>query len=115
MKNFVLLLRENTKMEPGAFVDPKEVASRAKWLDDVKEKGIVVNLGGTMPPIPEMAMTIFNEGSVKEGPFMELSHFLTGYLIVEAEDLEGAKKIAESNPILIAGGSVEIREIMLRL
>ena len=41
MKNFVLLLRVNTNMDPGAFTDPREVADRAKWLEDVKEKGIV--------------------------------------------------------------------------
>ncbi|MDH2206997.1 MULTISPECIES: YciI family protein [Empedobacter] len=114
MKNFVLLLRVNTNMDPGAFTDPREVADRAKWLEDVKEKGIVKNLGGTMPPIPPMATTIFADGSVKEGPFKEVEHFLTGFLIIEVEDLEAAKKIAATNPILVAGGSVEIREILLR-
>lgn len=58
-----------------------------------------------------MAISI---GTLKEGPFMEVTHILTGFLIVEAEDLETAQKIARSNPILKAGGSVEIRAIMLR-
>lgn len=114
MKNFVLFLRANTDMNPGAFSDPKEVADRAKWLDEIQAQGIVKYLGGTVPPIPQMANTIFADGSIKEGPFMEEKHFLTGFLIVEAEDLESAKKIAATNPILIAGGSVEIREILLR-
>lgn len=114
MKNFVLLLRANTNMDPGAFTDPKEVADRAQWLEDVKAKGVVQYLGGTMPPIPPMTSTLFADGTIQEGPFMEVAHFLTGFLIVQAEDMEGAKKIAESNPILKAGGSVEIREIMLR-
>lgn len=114
MKNFVLLLRANTNMDPGAFTDPKEVADRAKWLEDVQAKGVVKYLGGTVPPIPPMAATIFADGSVVEGPFKEVEHFLTGFLIVEAEDLESAKKIAATNPILIAGGSVEVREILLR-
>lgn len=114
MKNYVLLLRANTNMNPEAFTDPKEVADRAQWLEDVKVQGVVKNLGGTMPPIPAMASTLFADGRVKEGTFMEVAHFLTGFLIVEAEDMEGAKRIASSNPILKAGGSVEIREVMLR-
>lgn len=114
MKNFILLLRANTNMNSGAFTDPIEVAHRTQWLENVKSQGIVKNLGGTMPPIPVMASTIFANGKVSEGPFMEVAHFLTGFLIVEAQDLEEAKKIAGSNPILKAGGSVEIREIMLR-
>lgn len=114
MKNFVLFLRANTDMDPKAFTDPKEVADRAKWLEDVQAKGVVKYLGGTMPPIAPMATSIFPDGSLVEGPFKEDKHFLTGFLIIEAEDLEAAKKIAETNPILIAGGSVEIREILLR-
>ncbi|HCC95725.1 transcription initiation protein [Empedobacter falsenii] len=114
MKNFVLLLRVNTNMDPGAFSDPKEVADRKKWLDDIQEKGIVKYLGGTMPPIEPMACTIFADGSIKEGPFKEVDHFLTGFLVIEVEDLESAKKIAKTNPILIAGGSVEVREVLLR-
>lgn len=114
MKNFVLLLRANTAMSSDAFTDPKEVEMRAAWLKSVQEQGVVVNLGGTMPPIPPMAATLFADGSIKEGPFMEAAHFLTGYLIIKAADLEAAKEIATTNPILKAGGSVEIREIMLR-
>ncbi len=67
-----------------------------------------------MPPIEPMACTIFADGSIKEGPFKEVDHFLTGFLVIEVEDLESAKKIAKTNPILIAGGSVEVREVLLR-
>lgn len=114
MKNFVLFLRANTAMSPDAFSDPKEIELRANWLKSIQEKGIVVNLGGTMPPIPEMAGTIYADGTFKEGAFMEVSNFLTGYLVEEATSLEAAKEIANTNPIIKAGGSVEIREIILR-
>jgi len=114
MKNFVLFLRANTNMDAGAFTDPKEVEDRAKWLENVQAQGVVKNLGGTMPPIPPMASSLFADGSIKEGSFKEDIHFLTGFLIIEAEDLEAAQRIAETNPILKAGGSVEIREILLR-
>lgn len=114
MKNYVLLLRVNTAMASDAFVDPQEVEMRAQWLTNLVESGVVVNLGGTMPPIAPMASTIFADGTIKEGVFMEVAHFLSGFLIIKAEDLQGAMKIAETNPILKAGGSVEIREILLR-
>ena len=114
MKNFVLFLRANTDMSQSAFTDPKEVAERAKWLEELQANGIVKYLGGTMPPIPAMAKSIFADGSVKEGAFMEEKHFLTGFLIIEAETLADAEKIAQTNPIVLAGGSIEIREILLR-
>ena len=114
MKNYVLLLRVNKNMDPIAFTDPKEVLERAKWLEDMQKSGVVVHLGGTMPPLESMASTIYTDGTIENGPFTEVTHFLTGFLIVKAEDLDVAKTIAESNPILKAGGSVEIREIYLR-
>ncbi|WP_293914715.1 MULTISPECIES: YciI family protein [unclassified Sphingobacterium] len=114
MKNFVLLLRANTNMSAEAFFDSQEIKLRAEWLEEIQKKNIVVNLGGTMPPSPSMATTIFADGSIREGAFSEISHFLTGYLVIKAENLESAKEVASSNPILKAGGSIEIREIMLR-
>lgn len=101
-------------MSPSAFSDPKEIELRAKWLEQVKKDDQVVYLGGTIPPIPDMAKTIFADGTTKTGAFSEVAHFLTGFLIVQAPDLEAATAIAQSNPILVAGGSVEIREILLR-
>lgn len=114
MKNYVLFLRANTAMSPDAFNDPKEIAHRAQWLANVQSKGIVKYLGGTLPPIPTMAGTLFADGFAKEGAFAEANHFLTGFLIIEANDLDSAKQIAATNPILIAGGSVEVREMIPR-
>lgn len=114
MKNFVLFLRANKEMSPESFSDPKEIELRAQWLEKIKAEDIVVHLGGTMPPIPTMATTLFSDGNAVEGAFTEKSHFLTGYLIIKALNLEVAKQIASSNPILKAGGTVEIREIILR-
>ena len=114
MKNFVLFLRANTNMSPEAFSAPKELELREAWLKNIQDSGAVVNLGGTMPPIPNMATTIFADGSTTPGAFKEVSHFLTGFLIVKAESLENALALAKTNPILVAGGSVEVREILLR-
>lgn len=67
MKNFVLLPRANTHMSPTAFSDPKELQMRAQWLENLKSKEIIVSPGGTMPPIPNMAVTIFSVMLRKKG------------------------------------------------
>lgn len=112
MKNFAVILRVNTSMSPNA--DPQEYEDRMNWLNNLEEKGILVNKGGTMPPLPDSACTISAGGELQNGPFMEVSHFITGYLIIKARDIKEAVKINESNPILKSGGTVEIREIYLR-
>lgn len=114
MKNYVLLLRANTNMLPAAFSDPKELRMRTQWLENLKDTEIIVSPGGTMPPTQNTAMTIFANHTEKEGPFTEKCYFLTGYLVIRSVSLESARMIAQTNPILSAGGSVEIREVMLR-
>lgn len=114
MKNFILFLRANTSMDPASFSDPKEIEERKNWLENAQNKGYVNQLGGTMPPIAEMSSTISADGTIATGPFIQEGHFLTGYLIINAENMKEAQEIAATNPILKAGGSVEIREIVLR-
>lgn len=114
MKNFVLFLRANNSMKAEAFSAPKEIADRNNWLENAHKEGYIRQLGGTMPPIPEISRTIYADETSNTGPFVQEGHFLTGYLIINAQDINEAQKIASTNPILKAGGNIEIREIVLR-
>ncbi len=40
-----------------------------------------------------------------------LSAHLTGFIRITAKDLDEAKRLVEGNPVLEAGGTVEIREL----
>ena len=45
------------------------------------------------------------------GRHQALRPHLSGYIRVQAETLEAAKKLLEGNPVFEAGGTVEIREL----
>ncbi|MES2076086.1 MAG: hypothetical protein V4462_10775 [Pseudomonadota bacterium] len=47
----------------------------------------------------------------KSGQPRPISAQLSGYLLVQAESIEDAKKLLEGNPTLDGGGTVEIREL----
>jgi len=47
----------------------------------------------------------------KSGPAREIASHLSGYIRIQAESLEHAKKLLEGNPVLESGGTVEIREL----
>ena len=47
----------------------------------------------------------------KAGPGKEITSHLSGYIRVQAESLEHAKKLLVGNPVLESGGTVEIREL----
>ena len=47
----------------------------------------------------------------KYGPAKKITSHLSGYIRVQAESLDHAKKLLEGNPVLESGGTVEIREL----
>ncbi len=47
----------------------------------------------------------------KRRPPKQTTSHLSGYIRVQARDLEDAKALLEGNPVFEAGGTVEIREL----
>lgn len=47
----------------------------------------------------------------KAGPLSEITAKLGGYIKVQAESLDEARKLLVGNPVFEAGGTVEIREL----
>lgn len=52
------------------------------------------------------------DGSVTDGPYMELKEIVGGYILLKAADFDEALQMAKGCPALTSGGKVEIRPIM---
>lgn len=75
------------------------------WQDTFKDQ--LVDLGGRLG-----GGTLVHVQDAKDGPFVEVKELVGGYMIVEAEDLEGAVAVASACPGLVRPGSgVEVVEI----
>jgi hypothetical protein len=57
-----------------------------------------------------MAKAVRAEG-VTDGPFIEAPHVVVGVYILDAPDLDVALATAATNPVVKAGGGVEVRPI----
>lgn len=80
------------------------------WNEKMREQGVVKNGNA----LHAHGKTISGENrTVTDGPFAESKEIIGGYYIVQAEDYEGAMKIAQDYPDYDLGGSVEIREVMV--
>lgn len=51
------------------------------------------------------------DGQIVDGPFAESKETIGGFFVVECETLQDATEIAKKCPVLMHGGSVELREI----
>jgi hypothetical protein len=76
------------------------------WIADSREKGWMLDPGNGL----KTEGRVVNASKVvTDGPFVESKEVVGGYAIVEAETLDAAAEFATGCPILLLGGSVEVR------
>lgn len=108
---FMLIFRD-TELEKRLPDDQVEEAMRRfnGWLERWSVAGRVK---GGQPLASEGRVLGKGEGRmVTDGPFAEAKEVVGGYIIVFAESLDDATKIAEEWPLMDYGGTVEVRPIL---
>ncbi|HMD51960.1 MAG TPA: hypothetical protein VKG62_04540 [Solirubrobacteraceae bacterium] len=86
-----------------ASTDAEREAAMAAWGAWFGSLGsAIVDAGNPFGP----SMTVASGGAVSEGGNSEL----TGYTVVQAEDLASAGELAKGCPVLSNGGTVEVYE-----
>ena len=74
-------------------------------------------VGGAQPQPVETATTVRvrdGETLLTDGPFMDAKEHVGGFLLVEADDLDGALDLAARIPAARMGGAVEVRPLVER-
>ncbi len=97
MKDFALIfrLKDISDFKPS----PEQMQERMNWLGSIAAQNKIADLGNTLLPIPGSAKTIKPNNVVTDGPFTEIKEFISGYVIIKAENIDEAVKIAKANPI----------------
>ena len=111
MKDFVLIFRLNNiaDFKP----TPEQMQERMNWLAGVASQNKLADKGNTLLPIAGSAKTIKADKVVTDGPFTEIKEFISGYVVVKAENIDEAVEMAKANPIFEqVGGSIEVREVL---
>ena len=60
---------------------------------------------------PRHLATSVRADGVTDGPFVDAKEVVAGFYILEASDLDAAVAIAGTNPVIGAGGGVEVRPV----
>ena len=104
MKKFMLIYTAPVLAEDQMAVSPEEMAKgMAPWMDWFSKCGDAIVDGGA--PLT-MGARMTSEGWAK--PISQS----TGYSIIQAEDMEGAKALLADHPyLMLAGAGIEIFEI----
>ena len=104
-----------TPRDPEAWAQLSEDEQQAVFAD---YQAITANPNvtpGNQLDEPETATTVrVQDGRTltTDGPFVELKEAVGGYMILDAEDLDGAIEVAARVPAARLGGAVEVRPIV---
>ena len=110
MPNFLCLQRSLPTSDAGA--EPPSPAQMQQmyakfgaWREQFKDQ--LVDLGGKLGD-----GRVVTAEPAPDGPYVEVKELVGGYMIVQADDLEGAIEVASACPGLVRPGSgVEVVEI----
>jgi hypothetical protein len=80
-------------------------ASFNAWREKFKDQ--IVDLGGKL----KGGGKILTTSGVTDGPFVEMKEVIGGYMVISADNYEGAIDVARESPGYMPGASLEIREI----
>jgi hypothetical protein len=111
MKEFMMIFRFE-KMEGDTTPTAEQMQAVLKqwknWISEIAKQG---KYSGTNRLLPE-GKTIRPGKVISDGPYMEVKEMIGGYLIVKADSMDEAMKMADGCPNLLYGGNVEVRAVM---
>jgi hypothetical protein len=111
MPHFILFFRMDIttkEVQPTPEQMEDYMAQWKKWTDGIAAKNKLV--GGNHLSVEGKVLR--SKGVITDGPYVETSESIAGYIIIKAENLDDAVKIAEKCPILQGEDtSVEVRQI----
>jgi hypothetical protein len=87
---------------------PEQLAEPDAHADELRASGSMLAAYAFTPR--ELAKSIRSTG-VTDGPFIDSSEVVAGIYVIEAPDLDAALAIAGTNPVIAAGGGVEVRPV----
>jgi hypothetical protein len=113
MREFILLFRSTEAGQREAMGTPERAQrSLQTWLAWIHELESTGHLKERGHPLDRNGRVVRGrDGVVTDGPFVEVKDIVLGFIMIGAADLDEAVRLASACPIVLGGGSVEIRPV----
>jgi hypothetical protein len=110
MTKFLFVYRNPS--ESSGNVSPEEMQQMHKkwqsWIAEGLQKGWMLDSGNGLRP---EGRVVNAKKVVSDGPFIEAKEIVGGFCLIQADTLDDAAELAKGCPILLGGGSVEVRPL----
>ena len=96
---FMMLLRADSRTEAGVLPTEQELATMAKYNEELVKAGVLLD-GVGLKPTSQGARVTFSGDKVKvtDGPFTESKELIAGYWMIQAKSKEEAVEWAKRVP-----------------
>ena len=111
MEKFLLLVREDLNMlkqigDEGRYKNMREMM---KWVESLAESGNYTS----GEPLVLAGKYVSRDDVLSDGPFIEAKEGISGYIFLQAENIEQAASIAQTCPLVMQDKMVlEVRPVM---
>jgi hypothetical protein len=114
MSEFVYLFRSTPEGQQDAMGTPERAQrSLESWMAWIRELEAGGHLKHRGQPLERSGAVVRGaEKTVTDGPYVEAKDMVLGFIVVEARDMAHAVELSTRCPIVLGGGSVEIRPVM---
>ncbi len=113
MNDFMLIFRTDHNPGISTKMSPEEMqgmmAAWQDWIGGIAAQNKLSNPGNRLG---SDGKTLKPNNVVTDGPYAEIKEMITGYIVVKADNVDEAVKLAGGCPILKIGGNVEVRDII---
>lgn len=107
MSEFAYLFRGGTPSTSPQEMQ-KQLENWMAWAKELTDKGHLKARG----PRLERPARMVTKGAINDGPFTEAKDIVGGLMVIEADDIDHAAKLAQGCPLLDVGGQVEVRPVL---
>lgn len=110
MNDFLLIFRSDERIPRES--SPEEMqANMKRWMDWIGGIAAQNRLTDRGNRLHHAGKVLKANNVITDGPYTEVKESVGGYTMIKASSLEEATELAKGCPILLVGGSVEVREI----
>ena len=109
MAKYLFIYRNNSDQPIGEQSPEDMQKAMQRWGEWFQEIGDAIVDGGD--GLTMEGKVVGPDGAVSDGPFIEAKELVGGYSILQAESHDKAAEFAKGCPILMMGGTVEIRQL----
>lgn len=108
----MLIIREDLKRmeEIREAMRNADIQEMVRWIEGLSQSGHYAH----GEPLTGAGSFVSKDNIASDGPFIEAKESISGYIMVNAENLAQATSIAQTCPVVLRGqASVEVRPILV--